>query len=250
MKLLLTNTCIKVFVMLIFALLFYNIFMLPYQLSAQLYQKFNSNDVMNSTVVVKFIVDPVNSGGIDCHNIVKSNTNYIKVLNINEPYDFSIGTVIECKANSYSDYIFDGWSGVNSNSNSTNNNNVKFNLSNNMILIANFKAKFLSWPYFENYASIIVSILGIISGMFFIGLIKKFLKNRPNKKQMKKEENERLIKSEYDRLHENKQESLKRFGEIERQITTDFEQGKLSQSDYMKLYNKIIDYIIRINNST
>jgi hypothetical protein len=51
----------------------------------------------------------------------------------------------------------------------------------------------------------------------------------------------------YSEFHQNKEECLKRLGEMEKEITNSLIEEKISKSYYEKLYYKIMDYVEMVN---
>jgi hypothetical protein len=148
------------------------------------------------------------------------------------------GTNLKCVANTNNGFMFGSWSS-DLTSNSTD-NPISFKVSRyGMSLVANFeKAPPLIPP--EYLTTIFGAILGIgipaIGTWFFTTTRRNYLKRYL-----------KTIEVTYDTFHlRNKDECLQRLEQKRKQIADVFEKGKISESYYEKLNDKISEYVSRI----
>jgi YVTN family beta-propeller protein len=184
-------------------------------------------DGNSDSVVVKvgFNVTPPNSGDIQCNGQhILPNTYFL----------YRNGTNLICNANAGQGYKFSSWSNIASGS--SNPINLKVSQYGDT-LIANFDQT-LS---LEQYLAIIIGPISIIS--IIVGWLFRSRQRRYLNKYMT------LIDVAYETLQErdNGRECLLRLQLIRKEVTHLFKKGKISDSYYNILQNKISEYIVKVH---
>jgi len=190
----------------------------------------NTVSIINGStdsVVVKvgFNVNPFNSGNIQCNGQPILPNTYFMYRN---------GTNLTCTANAGQGYKFSSWS------------NIAYGSSNPLNLKVSqygstITANFSQTLSVEEYLAIIIgplSIISIVVGWFFRNRQRRYL----NKYMT-------LIDVAYETLNKNnnsKEFSL-RLQLIRMEVTHLFKQGKINDSYYNILQNKISEHMVRIN---
>jgi YVTN family beta-propeller protein len=182
-------------------------------------------DTDSVMVKVGFSVNPLNSGNIECNGQPILPNTYLMYRN---------STNLTCTANADEGYKFSSWS--NTAYGSGNPLNLKVSQYGGTIT-ANFN-RTLS---LEQYLAIIIgpiSIISIIVGWFFRNRQRRYL----NKYMT-------LIDVAYETLYKNSntKEFLLRLQLIRMEVTHLFKKGKISDSYYNILQNKISEYMVKVN---
>jgi YVTN family beta-propeller protein len=184
-------------------------------------------DGNTDSVVVKvgFNVIPLNSGDIQCNGqLILPNTYFL----------YRNGTNLTCTANAGQGYKFSSWSNIAYGS--TNPLNLKVSQYGSTVT-ANFNRTLSP----EQYLAIVIgpiSIVSIVVGWFFRNRQRRYL----NKYMT-------LIDVAYETLcqNNNSKEFLLRLQLIRMEVTHLFKKGKISDSYYNILQNKISEYIVKVN---
>jgi YVTN family beta-propeller protein len=184
-------------------------------------------DGNSDSVVVKvgFNVTPPNSGDIQCNGQhILPNTYFL----------YRNGTNLICNANAGQGYKFSSWSNIASGS--SNSINLKVSQYGDT-LIANFDQTLSP----EQYLAIIIGPISIIS--IIVGWLFRSRQRRYLNKYMT------LIDVAYETLQErdNGRECLLRLQLIRKEVTHLFKKGKISDSYYNILQNKISEYIVKVH---
>ena len=187
-----------------------------------------SNGVMvisgqTDSVVVRLSVEinPKNSGTIECYNSKLQSQNFLLVPINNE---------IKCTAHASRGYSFDFWSNM-TNTISKNTNPLALNVTENNLLIANFKPSIST----ETYIGMVAAIVGstsIFAGWYYRKRERSYLNKSMNR-----------IDYTYDALKGNKVEGIKQLEDIQKEITNLFKKGKITDSHYNILDKRITDLI-------
>jgi len=179
------------------------------------------------SVVVKvgFNVNPPNSGDIQCNGQHILPNSYLLYRN---------GTNLICNANAGQGYKFSSWSNIAYGS--SNPLNLKVSQYGNT-LTANFNGTLSP----EQYLAIIIGPISIIS--IIVGWLFRSRQRRYLNKYMT------LIDVASERLHENNdsKEFLLRLQLIRKEVTHIFKKGKISDSYYNILQNKISESMVKVN---
>jgi len=176
-------------------------------------------------VKVGFSVNPPNSGNIQCNGqVVLPNTYFL----------YRNGTTLTCTATEGQGYKFSSWSNIAYGSN--NPLNLKVSQYGSTIT-----ANFSQTLSVEQYLAIIIGPLSIIS--IAVGWFYRHRQRRYLNKYMT------LIDMAYETQNKNNnsKEFLLRLQLIRMEITYLFKKGKISDSYYNILQNKISEYIVKIN---
>src|SRR5215472_598728 len=184
-------------------------------------------DGNTDSVVVKvgFNVNPLNSGDVQCNGqLILPNTYFM----------YRNGTNITCTANAGQGYKFSSWSNIAYGS--TNPLNLKVSQYGTTVT-ANFNQTLSP----EQYLAIVIGPISIVSiavGWFFRNRQRRYL----NKYMT-------LIDVAYETLcqNNNSKEFLLRLQLIRMEVTHLFKKGKISDSYYNILQNKISEYIVKVN---
>jgi YVTN family beta-propeller protein len=184
-------------------------------------------DGNTDSVVVKvgFNVNPLNSGNIQCNGqLILPNTYFM----------YRNGTNLTCTANAGQGYKFSSWS------------NIAYGSSNPLNLKVSqyggtITANFNQTLSLEQYLAIVIgpiSIISIIVGWFFRNRQRRYL----NKYMT-------LIDVAYETLYKNNnsKEFLLRLQLIRMEVTYLFKKGKINDSYYNILQNKISEYMVKVN---
>jgi YVTN family beta-propeller protein len=187
-----------------------------------------SNGVMvisgqTDSVVVRLSVDinPKNSGTIECNNSKLQSQNFL-LLPINNE--------IKCIAHASRGYSFDFWSDM-TNTISNNTNPLALNVTENNLLIANFKPSIST----ETYIGMVAAIVGstsIFAGWYYRKRERSYLNKSMNR-----------IDYTYDVLKNDKVEGIKQLENIQKEITILFKKGRITDSHYNILDKRITDLI-------
>jgi YVTN family beta-propeller protein len=187
-----------------------------------------SNGIMvisgqTDSVVVRLSVEinPKNSGTIECNNSKLQSQNFLLV---------SINNVIKCTAHASRGYSFDFWSNM-TNTISKNTNPLALNVTENNLLIANFKPSIST----ETYIGMVAAIVGstsIFAGWYYRKRERSYLNKSMNR-----------IDYTYDSLKDNKVEGIKQLDDIQKEIINLFKKGKITDSHYNILDKRITDLI-------
>jgi YVTN family beta-propeller protein len=185
-----------------------------------------SNDLM---VGINFKTNPSSSGGVYC-NESKIIGMYIK---------YNVGTQLKCqaKANSilgvFSPMTFDHWSG-NLAPNPDNDPTVTFIVSHFGTLAANFREIIPSEFLTKNI--LIPVILGTVIPAVIAWMFAKRRRSYLHRYM-------KIIQEAYEKgSYKNKEERLRRLGQIREEITEQFNKGSINESHYGILDGKISDY--------
>jgi YVTN family beta-propeller protein len=184
-------------------------------------------DGNTDSIVVKvgFNVNPLNSGDVQCNGqLILPNTYFM----------YRNGTNLTCTANAGQGYKFSSWS------------NIAYGSSNQLNLKVSqygstITANFSQTLSVEQYLAIIIgplSIISIVVGWFFRNRQRRYL----NKYMT-------LIDVAYETVNKNnnsKEFSL-RLQLIRMEVTHLFKKGKINDSYYNILQNKISEHMLRIN---
>jgi YVTN family beta-propeller protein len=184
-------------------------------------------DGNTDSVVVKvgFNVNPSNSGEIQCNGQHILPNTYLLYRN---------GTNLICTANASQGYKFSSWS------------NIAYGSSNPLNLKVSqygdtLTANFNGTLSLEQYLAIIIGPISIIS--IIVGWLFRNRQRRNLNKYMT------LIDVAYETLHEsnNSRECLLRLQLIRKEVTHLFKKGKINDSYYNILQNKISEYMVKLN---
>jgi YVTN family beta-propeller protein len=184
-------------------------------------------DGKTDSVVIKvgFNVNPPNSGDIECNGQHILPDTYILYRN---------STNLICSANAGQGYKFSSWS------------NIAYGSSNPLNLkVSQFggtlTANFNGTLSLEQYLAIIIGPISIIS--IIVGWLFRSRQRRYLNKYMT------LIDVAYETLQDNKnsRECLLRLQLIRKEVTHLFKKGKINDSYYNILQNKISEYMVKIN---
>jgi YVTN family beta-propeller protein len=208
------------------------------------------NGSTNSVVAgITYNINPPDSGVVYCNRQKISNNDHKK---------YDIGKQIKCEAKANSVFppwtfsswsvfppiAFDSWSGNLKSSDSANANNQNpnptFEVSQYGTLTFNFK-EFIPSEYIKMI--VIPIILGLILSGITAWIAWLFTRRRRRYlgRYMK------AIEAAYHTSTQNKEECFRRLSEIRRQITELFGRGKISESHYEILNEKISEYIEKVN---
>lgn len=175
------------------------------------------------SVVVRLAVEinPKNSGTIECNNSRLQSQNFLL---------HPINSEIKCTAHASRGYSFDFWSNM-TNMISTNTNPVSLNVTENNLLIANFKPSIST----ETYIGMVAAIVGstsIFAGWYYRKRERSYLNKSMNR-----------IDYTYYVLKNDKVEGVKQLENIQKEITNLFKKGKITDSHYNILDKRITDLI-------
>jgi len=187
-----------------------------------------SNGVMvisgqTDSVVVRLSVEinPKNSGTIECNNSKLQSQNFLL---------HPINSEIKCTAHASRGYSFDFWSNM-TNMISNNTNPIILNVTENNLLMANFKSSIST----ETYIGMVAAIVGstsIFAGWYYRKRERSYLNKSMNR-----------IDFTYHALKNDKVEGVKQLEDIQKEITNLFKRGKLTDSHYNILDKRITDLI-------
>ena len=173
----------------------------------------------DSVVVQLFVeVNPENAGTIECNNSKLPSESFLL---------HPINTEIKCTAHASRGYSFDFWS----NMISDNKNPITLNVTENNLLVANFKPAISN----ETYIGMVAAIIGstsIFAGWYYKRRERSYLNTSMNR-----------IDFTYDALKKDKLEGVKQLEEIRKEITNLFKKGKLTDSHYNILDKRISELI-------
>jgi YVTN family beta-propeller protein len=175
------------------------------------------------SVVVRLAVEinPKNSGTIECNNSRLQSQNFLL---------HPINSEIKCTAHASRGYSFDFWSNM-TNMISNNTNPVSLNVTENNLLIANFKPSIST----ETYIGMVAAIVGstsIFAGWYYRKRERSYLNKSMNR-----------IDYTYYVLKNDKVEGVKQLENIQKEITNLFKKGKITDSHYNILDKRITDLI-------
>jgi YVTN family beta-propeller protein len=177
-------------------------------------------DGKTDTVVVQLFVEinPENAGTIECNNTKVPTQSF---------WLYPINTQIKCTAHASRGYSFDFWSNMISN----NKNPITLNVTDNNLLVANFKPAIST----ETYIGMVAAIIGstsIFAGWYYKRRERSYLNTSMNR-----------IDFTYDALKNDRLEGVKQLEEIRKEITNLFKKGKLTDSHYNILDKRITELI-------
>ena len=175
------------------------------------------------SIVVRLAVEinPKNSGTIECNNSRLQSQNFLL---------HPVNNEIKCTAHASRGYSFDFWSNM-TNMISNNTNPVSLNVTENNLLMANFKPSISS----ETYIGMVAAIVGstsISAGWYYKKRERSYLNKSMNR-----------IDYTYHALKNDKVEGVKQLENIQKEITNLFKKGKLTDSHYNILDKRITDLI-------
>lgn len=183
-----------------------------------------TNSVEPSTDTVILQINPLDSGDIYC-NGKQIPSNYVKYYN---------GTQLKCEAKAHSDFVFNYWSGDLTNP-------IKFTVSKSGILAANFKMSFaMDFLSIPSGLLLIASFLIILPAILLT--IPRYLRIRELNR----------IKKEIDEVYDHTSDQLKRkerLGEKSIEIMDKLDKGKIDEKHREILFNIILAYIKKTNDS-
>jgi YVTN family beta-propeller protein len=184
-------------------------------------------DGNTDSVVIKvgFNVNPLNSGDIQCNG---------QLILLNTYFLYRNGTNVTCTANPDQGYKFSSWS------------NIAYGSSNPLNLKVSqyggtITANFDQTLSLEQYLAIVIgpiSIISVIVGWFFRNRQRRYLSKYMT-----------LIDVAYETLYKknNTKEFLLRLQLIRIEVTHLFKKGKISDSYYNILQNRISGYMVKVN---
>src|SRR5918993_958479 len=177
-------------------------------------------DGKTDRVVVQLFVEinPENAGTIECNNTKVPSQSF---------WLYPINTEIKCTAHASRGYSFDFWS----NMISDNKNPITLNVTDNNLLVANFKPAIST----ETYIGMVAAIIGstsIFAGWYYKRRERSYLNTSMNR-----------IDFTYDALKKERLEGVKQLEEIRKEITNLFKKGKLTDSHYNILDKRISELI-------
>ena len=177
-------------------------------------------DGKTDRVVVQLFVEinPENAGTIECNNTKVPTQSF---------WLYPINTEIKCTAHASRGYSFDFWS----NMISDNKNPITLNVTDNNLLVANFKPAIST----ETYIGMVAAIIGstsIFAGWYYKRRERSYLNTSMNR-----------IDFTYDALKKDRLEGVKQLEEIRKEITNLFKKGKLTDSHYNILDKRITELI-------
>ena len=175
------------------------------------------------SIVVRIAVEinPKNSGTIECNNSRLQSQNFLL---------HPVNNEIKCTAHASRGYSFDFWSNM-TNMISNNTNPVSLNVTENNLLMANFKPSIST----ETYIGMVAAIVGstsISAGWYYKKRERSYLNKSMNR-----------IDYTYHALKNDKVEGVKQLENIQKEITNLFKKGKLTDSHYNILDKRITDLI-------
>ena len=175
------------------------------------------------SVVVRLAVEinPKNSGTIECNNSKLQSQNYLL---------HTVNSKIKCTAHASRGYSFDFWSNM-TNMISNNTNPITLNITENNLLMANFKPSISTEAYIGMVAAIVGST-SIFAGWYYRKRERSYLNKSMNR-----------IDYTYDVLKNDKAEGVKQLENIQKEITNLFKKGKITDSHYNILDKRITDLI-------
>jgi len=175
------------------------------------------------SIVVRLAVEinPKNSGTIECNNSRLQSQNFLL---------HPVNNEIKCTAHASRGYSFDFWSNM-TNMISNNTNPVSLNVTENNLLMANFKPSIST----ETYIGMVAAIVGstsISAGWYYKKRERSYLNKSMNR-----------IDYTYHALKNDKAEGVKQLENIQKEITNLFKKGKITDSHYNILDKRITDLI-------
>jgi YVTN family beta-propeller protein len=175
------------------------------------------------SIVVRLAIEinPKNSGTIECNNSRLQSQNFLL---------HPINSEIKCTAHASRGYSFDFWSNM-TNMISNNTNPVRLNVTENNLLMANFKPSIST----ETYIGMVAAIVGstsIFAGWYYRKRERSYLNKSMNR-----------IDYTFHALKNDKVEGVKQLEIIQKEITNLFKKGKLTDSHYNILDKRITDLI-------
>jgi YVTN family beta-propeller protein len=203
-------------------------------------------DIDSLLVGVRFNVDPPSSGYISCDKSgIAYDDNYKRV-----PYD----GVMKCEAKAGSGFTFNSWFGstpsylINSSRifNSIfdyfaqNDAKRQFKFREYGVLTANF----ISAPQFPIPEEYLIPLYGVIPG-FFIPSIIRWLNGKRQRGLMGKYR--KTVDEIYNKLYDKREQCLQAFDKIKSQIIFEYEKGRISESHYKMLKERISEYVQKVN---
>jgi YVTN family beta-propeller protein len=200
----------------------------------------------NQQVVgITFNIQPPNAGHIKCidkdnqEKEIPSNT-YIRIefgaecrAEANIDYTFNLNKLIHNGFQPSSNFKFDWWSGLQSGSN----NPTSFTVSRHGL---NLTANFSEVPPPPDYQSTI--IIPTMLGLIPVGWAA--LNRRKHRSYLNRYT--KTIDAAYDAAYSKKDESKRHLVEIRREMTDQFNKGKITESHYEMLDKKILEYIKKL----
>jgi YVTN family beta-propeller protein len=186
---------------------------------------------------ITFNVNPSNSGLVDCNGTTISDVNYER---------YKAGTEINCKAKPSSDYVFKSWSADLPLASGTS-PATTFNSSDYGNVTANFQVPVeitLPKAYWEQLYVVLISIMVPAIAGWSIPAIAGYVNTVRQRKVLRK------IMGDIIRVNNSSsddEEKRRLFGEIQIEFEKKLTEGKISESQYDILNNKVSEYVTELD---